>query len=248
MCGKAGVSPGFATGQTIMVGGSARTYAISVPPSYDASKRFPVVFAFHGDGGTGASTKQGFNFEQKHGDEAIFVYPDGQGKTWDLDTWDSKGNRDMPFIDALVAELKSAFCTDKFFATGFSRGGFFVNHLGCHRGNIFAAIASHGGGGPYDGSGKNYDGMGNLQCPTKPVPALLVIGKSDGLFTDAQKSRTYWSFANGCSAQTSPSVPVPCENHAGCTKPLEWCAIDGLGHRVWTEGAEKSWSFFMASK
>jgi polyhydroxybutyrate depolymerase len=232
----------------LTVGGKERTYAISIPPSYDAQKHFPVVFAFHGDGGNGAGTKASFNFEKSHADEAIFVYPDGQNKTWDLDTWDGKTNRDMPFIDALVAELKSALCTDKFFAVGFSRGAFFVNHLGCQRGDVFAAIASHGGGGPYDGSGKNYDAMGNLVCLTKPVPTLLVIGKNDGLLADSQTSRTYWNYANQCSKGTSPSTPVPCETTAGCSKPVEWCAIDGLGHGIWAQGTEKSWTFFMANK
>jgi polyhydroxybutyrate depolymerase len=247
-CGRAGATPGFTANAKLAVDGKERVYSISIPPSYDGQKRFPVVFAFHGDGGNGAGTKGSFNFEKSHADEAIFVYPDGLNKTWDLDTWDEKTNRDMPFIDALVAETKSAFCTDTFFAVGFSRGGFFVNHLGCQRGDVFAAIASHGGGGPYDGSGKNYDGMGNLVCPTKPVPTLLVIGKNDGLLPDSQKSRAYWNYANGCSKTVSASTPAPCESSTGCMKAVEWCAVDGLGHGIWGQAMEKTWTFFVANK
>jgi polyhydroxybutyrate depolymerase len=243
-CGVAETASGFRDKLTLDLAGVKRTYAIGIPEGYDGRKSYPVIVAFHGDGGTGLSAQASFKFEAAHATEAIFVYPDGLNKAWDLDTWDSSKNKDVLFIDALVAEVKRTSCAGNFFATGFSRGGFFANHLGCHRGEVFSAVAAHGGGGPYDGSNSHYDANGNIICETKALPTLHVIGQSDSLFKDAQYSRKYWTFANGCGPQVTPSQPSPCESSVGCTKPLEWCAIPGMGHQVWAQGAEKTWGFF----
>lgn len=238
---------GFQAGQKLTVAGATRSYSIAVPAGYDGTKNYPVIFAFHGDGGDGASARGTFKFEATHGADAIFVYPDGLNKTWDLDTWDDAKNPDILFMDALVAAVKGTYCAASFYAAGFSRGGFFANHVGCHRGNLFRAVSSHGGGGPYDATLKNFDNQGNLLCPTKPVPALIVIGANDGLLNDSNFSRKYWTFANGCQTATNAADPAPCVAHQGCKAPLEWCQIPGLGHGIWQNGTETTWKFFMAN-
>ncbi len=245
-CGKPGAATGFQASLSINAGGQARGYSIAVPGNYDANRKYPVVFAFHGDGGDGSSARSAFKFETAHGSDAIFVYPNGTNKTWDLDTWDSTKNKDVLLIDALVASVKSTYCVDesKVFAAGFSRGGFFANHLGCQRGGVVAAVASHGGGGPYDGTNKNYDENGNLVCPGQPIPVLLVIGANDGLLTDSKESEKFWVFKNACKAATSASAPSPCVSHQGCSKRLDWCQIPGMGHQVWAQGTEATWAFF----
>lgn len=245
-CGVPVPQKGPLTGLSIAVGSATRTYALDIPSTYDQKRAFPVIFAFHGDGGTGASAKSAFKFDATHEADAIFVYPDGRNKTWDLDTWDAARNPDIQLVDAIVAELKKSYCVqgDRFFAAGFSRGGFFANHLGCHRGGVFRGIASHGGGGPYDSTNANYDSQGRLVCPGQPIGALIVIGSQDGLLGDSRESRTFWRFKNGCQNATQASSPSPCVAHDGCSKPLTWCEIGGLGHRVWASGAEATWDFF----
>jgi polyhydroxybutyrate depolymerase len=238
---------GFQAAQKLTVGGATRTYSIAVPADYDATRSYPVIFAFHGDGGDGASARGAFKLEATHGNEAILVYPDGLNRTWDLDTWDDATNPDIRFMDALVAAVKATYCAASFYAVGFSRGGFFANHVGCHRGNLFRAVSSHGGGGPYDATLKNFDAQGNLICPTKPVPALLVIGANDGLLNDSNFSRKYWTFANGCQTAAAATDPSPCVAQQGCQKPVEWCQIPGLGHGIWQNAAETTWKFFMAN-
>jgi polyhydroxybutyrate depolymerase len=238
---------GFLKDQSLTVGGVKRLYSISLPPSYDSKKLYPVIFAFHGDGGTGESMKNGFNFEAKHGDEAIFVYPNGTGNTWDNDTFDSTKNKDVLFIDAIVAELKANYCVQptKFYATGFSRGGFFTSHIACQRGDVFAAVSPQGGGGPYDGSGKNFDNNGNLLCPSKrKIPVLFVIGQNDSLLKDARDGRKHWLWSNSCQAATTAAAPAPCVTYNGCGKEIKWCEIPGQGHDVWSQGTETAWQFF----
>jgi polyhydroxybutyrate depolymerase len=93
----------------------------------------------------------------------------------------------------------------------------------------------------------NFDRNGNLLCPTKPVPAQIIIGSNDGLLRDSTTSRNYWQFANGCQAATTPATPSPCVSHNGCAKPLMWCQVPNLGHQVWQSGGDASWDFFKAN-
>ena len=44
------------------------------------------MFVLHSGGRTGASTRDYFAFEKFAADKAVFVYPDGEGGNWDLDT------------------------------------------------------------------------------------------------------------------------------------------------------------------
>jgi len=246
-CGQAGAPTGFQANLGVTAAGANRTYSIAVPATYDPARRYPVVFAFHGDGGDGASARNAFKFETAHGGDAIFVYPNGTGKTWDLDTFAADKNKDVQLVQALVDSVKTQYCVDeaKVYAAGFSRGGFFANHVGCQLGGTVRAVASHGGGGPYGGN-NDYDDNGNLKCPGQPIAALIVIGANDGLLPDSKSSRDFWRVKNTCKASTDPATPSPCVTHQGCAKPLEYCQIAGMGHQVWAEGSETTWSFFMA--
>lgn len=84
-CGAPAKQSGFASGLTVQIEGRARTYALFVPPSYDPNKAYPLVFGFHGDGGTGSGIRSTMKLEDQANGEAIFVYPDGLSKTWELD-------------------------------------------------------------------------------------------------------------------------------------------------------------------
>jgi hypothetical protein len=32
--------------------------------------------------------------------------------------------------------------------------------------------------------------------------------------------------------------------YAGCARPVVWCAIDGVGHEIWSGAAAAIWKFF----
>lgn len=247
-CGPT-VKPGFLDGQKIKVGTDDRTYAIFVPDTYDATKSFPMVFVFHGDGGNGAGIRKSIKLEEQAAGEAIFVYPDGEGKTWHFD---SAGELlvDVAFVDALAASLGKTHCTDnkRLFAVGFSRGAYFSNLLGCIAKTPFRAVVAHAGGGPfgYDGTGTKFDAMGRLVCPLSPTPAALqVIGDADGLLGDAKKARDHWQRVNACKTSSKPFAPSPCVAYDDCAagRPEIYCEIPGLGHAVWSSAAKVTWDF-----
>ncbi|MBX3190049.1 MAG: hypothetical protein KF819_23690 [Labilithrix sp.] len=249
-CGATGVKPGFNGSQTITVGGESRTYELYVPEAYDGKKVYPVVLLFHGQGGTGAGMRNTFAIEAESQGGAIFVYPDGVGRTWRFDNATGLA-ADVGFVDAIVDSIGKTLCADKkrLFGVGYSRGAYFTNMLACLSTSGFRAVATHAGGGPFgvDGSGTKYDNSGNLVCPAAPVAALQVQGTNDGAVppSEGTKAREHWQRANGCAATTTPYDPSPCVAHDGCApeRPEIWCLIPGLGHTIWQNGVKATWDF-----
>lgn len=245
-CGAPAKQSGFASGLTVQVEGKARTYALFVPPSYDPNKAYPLVFGFHGDGGNGAGIRSTMKLEEQANGEAIFVYPDGLSKTWELDQA-AATNKDIKLVTALVDELSSTYCTDatRRFAAGFSRGAYFANQLACRSPRPFRAVATHGGGGPYGLDGE-YGDDGNWKC-TAPMPAALVVhGTGDGLGDTGKESRDFYRSRNQCKTTSSSWSPSPCVAYDGCSagKNVNFCLISGMGHSFWQNGAAATWSFF----
>ena len=224
---------------------SGRNFSRFTAANYDPKKAHALVFVFHGDGGTGASARAAINMEALAGDDAIFLYPDGNNKTWDLDKLEGGPNADLAFVDALIAEHTANYCVNpkRIFSTGFSRGGYMANHVACRMGNVIRGVAPHAGGGPYSGK---YDNQGNLVCIGGPVPAMIFNGLTDGSVPPAEGDKTvkYYARVAGCAASSKPADPSPCVAFDNCSQPVIQCKIPGLGHQVWNQGAKATWEFF----
>jgi polyhydroxybutyrate depolymerase len=223
--------------QSLDVDGVTRTYVLDLPSRYDGTTPKPIVFAFHGATTSGEFFRSAFygNLLSTMGGDAIVVHPDALG---DPTAWNN--SVDLPFFDALLAELSDGLCLDRarVFATGHSSGGFFTNTLGCQRGDVLRAIAPVAGGGPF--------GFGNGAC-TGEVAVWLAHGENDPMvpFQTGVDSRDRWLEANGCSEATSAVEPAPCVEYSGCTAglPVSWCVHED-GHN-WPDFApEGIWSFF----
>jgi len=134
------------------VDGAVREALVYVPPGAKTTAT-PVVFAFHGHGGTMAYAARKFDFHTLW-PEALVVYPQGlptvsklvdpQGKFpgWQRDPGDY-GDRDLKFFDAILATLRQEYHVDdkRIYATGHSNGGLFTYLLWAARGDQFAAMA-----------------------------------------------------------------------------------------------------------
>lgn len=251
-CGTAGLKPGFVTQSMVSFGASKGTYSLYLPDGYDGTTVFPVIFAFHGDGGNGESMR-GAKLEDAANGGAIIVYPDGPNQTWDLETPPAQ-NRDYAFFDAMVAEVKVKLCADpkRIFAFGFSRGAFFANQLGCFRGDVVRGISAHSGGGPYSNDGSDFDQNGFFKCPKPAVAALIIHGESDDSngvpYAAGVKSRDHWRLRNACTTSSKAHAPSPCVTYDGCPagRPVAWCSIPGMGHQIWSGTSKAVWSFFSA--
>ncbi len=135
------------------VDGVAREALVYAPAAAKTSPS-PVVFAFHGHGGTMKDAAKTFAYH-KHWPEAIVVYmqglnspgvlttdPKGKQPGWQYGIGDQK-DRDLKFFDAVLATLKKDYQVDakRIYATGHSNGGGFTYLLWAARGDVFAAVA-----------------------------------------------------------------------------------------------------------
>jgi len=117
-----------------------RSVIIQTPNTVDVNKDYPVVFAFHGRGGTNSSWVNKLSKFTNSG-EFIGIYPQGFLKSWNLGTEPSKAD-DVAFVNLIVEELKkySNLNFDQMYAIGTSNGSGMVNTLAIKT-NHFKAIA-----------------------------------------------------------------------------------------------------------
>jgi polyhydroxybutyrate depolymerase len=182
------------------VDGGVREALVFVPKTA-VDTPAPVVFAFHGHGGSMQKSVEMFGFHQAWR-EAIVVYPQGlptvtpgdpQGQRagWVVVERD-EGNRDLKFFDALLAALEGEYKVDRtrIYAAGSSNGGFFTYTLWATRPETLAAVA------PAAAT------LGRLQGQLTPKPVLCVAGEQDDTVPFAQQQEAFAKLRelNGCEA------------------------------------------------
>lgn len=187
----------------LTVDGVPRTALVSVP-KMAAGQTVPLVFVFHGHGGTSTQAMGAFGFNRRW-PEAISVYPQGLTIPSLTDPegvragWQHAvgevGDRDLHFFDALLARMKKDYPVDPkwVYATGHSNGGGFTYLLWLARPQVFAALA------PCSAAGREA-----LQLT--PKPALLCGGKEDPLvrFEVQERAVAALQRVNGCDLQGAP--------------------------------------------
>lgn len=138
----------------------------------------PLVFAFHGHGGTMKSASKSFGIHEEW-PEAVVVYPQGlptPGKTdpdgkkpgWQKTVGD-QGDRDLKFFDAMLESMKEKHKVGRVFAMGHSNGGGFTYLLWAARPDTFAAIAPSAAGA---------GGLRNAK-DLKPIPVFHAASEKD---------------------------------------------------------------------
>lgn len=231
-CGKAATGDNKFDTRALPVDGMSRTYHVRVPETYDRNRAYPLVFRWHGSGGTGTSGGLGIEFA---GDQNVIVVgPDGINAGWTNRT----EQNDLMFFDAMYAQLTSQYCVDlgKVFTYGFSQGGGLSNLLGCKRSSKIRGTAALAG---FDRADTSCDGM--------PVAAWLQHDVMDPSVPIAQgrAARDRVIMRNGCSTQTTERDG--CVSYRGCKDgfPVVWCETNGLGHNIAGDTAPaKVWAFF----
>jgi polyhydroxybutyrate depolymerase len=176
--------------QTWMVDGTTRTALVSNPkPS--TSGPVPLVFVFHGHGGTSANAARTFR-THAFWPEAIVIYPQGLptvGQVTDpegkLPGWQhvpgGEKDRDLKFVDVLLAWAKEKYRVDsaRLFVAGHSNGGSMTYVLWAARGDRFAAFAPSSSVFRPD-----------VIKSARPKPAFVVAGHQDPLVPFAAQRRS----------------------------------------------------------
>jgi polyhydroxybutyrate depolymerase len=188
------------------VGDLKREALVHLPASATQTES-PVVFVFHGHGGTMKNLAEKSFAIHRYWPEAICVYPQGvptpgaltdpEGKKsgWQHNAGDHT-DRDLKFFDAMLASLKKDYKVDekRIYSTGHSNGGRFTYLLWAARGDTFAAVAPSG------------STAGRLFKDLKPKPCLHLAGETDPLVKyDGQKlTMEQVRKINGCDADGKP--------------------------------------------
>jgi polyhydroxybutyrate depolymerase len=158
-----------------------RREALWVEPKVKTADRVPVVFVFHGHGGTMRNIASAFQIETLW-PEALVIYmqglntpgrlsdPQGLRSGWQHGAKD-QGGRDLKFFDQVLATAKAEQEVDerRIYSTGHSNGGGFTYLLWAERGEVLAAVA------PSAASG------GRHRQRLLPKPFLLISGEADEL-------------------------------------------------------------------
>jgi polyhydroxybutyrate depolymerase len=189
----ASVDSAFAQGTTMTwtVDGVPRTALVFAPQPTAVGGPSPLIFAFHGHGGTSQTAALGMHF-QTLWPEAIVVYPQGL-KTpsmvdpsgnfpgWQVELGQvSLGDRDLKFFDAMLSGLKQQFSVDdkRIYATGFSNGASFSYLLWVERGKELAAFGICAGR------------LWPSEHLTLPRPVSVIAGKADQTVPFAMQEQT----------------------------------------------------------
>jgi poly(3-hydroxybutyrate) depolymerase len=178
----------------IEVGGETRSYAIHVPESWDRKRPIPVLFVFHGAGGTATSMVVATGFdEMSEKTNMVVVYPEARrgDRRYDVDAGAGGANDDVRFVDALLERIRARFPVDerRVWATGFSNGAAFCYRLAAERSETFAAIAPVAG----------YLPRLARAATAVPVPLIHVHGSADGVVGVGSSPVPAWARRNGAT-------------------------------------------------
>ena len=229
--------------RTMLFDGNNREYIIYVPSIYDGSEAYPLMFNFHGGGGT-SNDFININDMRSVADTAGFiaVYPQAAVDPNDgSNAWLHKAptsHDDVFFIEAIIDTLSNDFFidNDRVYACGYSEGGIFSYELACRLNNRIAAISSVSGSMLVDSFRDSYYNLG-FCSPVHPTAILLIPGTNDmsphstytgfqPYYMSADEITTYWSNYNNTDINPSISQLPNINTSDGST----------VEHRVWENG------------
>ncbi len=242
-CGKGMPAPA-AGYHTIKVGARDRRFFLRVPPVHDGKTAVPVIFGFHGAGnkdGNWFDTHTGLRRETEA--HAVLVFGESlyrPGSTTER-SWQDEGQLpdNLAYIDATLAWVKSNLCVDpaRIFAAGQSSGAYFSQTLGCHRGDVFRAVASSDGGERLFSN-----------CKGHPGAFVRFRPGSAGGGADSLRVIDFWRKHNSCGPTTTPTNTPPCAAYTCQHDAHLWRCPDG-GEHDWPAYMDKGvWTFFSQFK
>jgi len=211
---------------------SVKREALVLAPSKKTDGKVPLVFDFHGHGGTARNSAKVHHIHDTW-PEAVVVYmqglntpgkltdPEGKKSGWQSGPGDQM-DRDLKFFDAVLATMKKDFPVDdnRIYSTGHSNGGAFTYLLWAKRGDTFAAFAPVAAvAGPYF-------------ADAKPKPLFHVASEKDPLVTFAMQQRTLDRIKklNGSDAE-GEDWAKDCKRYPSKNGPPVVIHLHGDGHK-----------------
>lgn len=183
--------------------GVTREAIVYVPQSYSSDEAAPLLFNFHGFGGTAADYMEWADMRPLADEYGfLLVYPQGSlldgASHWNsaAPSADNKSDADdFGFVERLIDTIAAPFAVDanRVYAAGYSSGAMMAFGLACYRSDRIAAVAAV--------SGTMLDDIGVSCTPSHPTSVITLHGTSDavlpydggaGMFS-AQGIVDYWT-------------------------------------------------------
>ena len=233
--------------QTVLVGGTPRSYVLHVPTTYDGSKPVPLVVDFHALNSSGPQ-QQGISPypAETDPDGAVMAFPTGiagpSGPAWNVGPCCVANVDDVAFARALVAKVSTTACIDpkRVYATGVYPGGGMAYYLACNAADVFAAVAASS----FDLMQENV-----ADCrPSRPITVISFRGTGDNLvpyeggfsmvvpgmpvtFLGAQGTFQKWADIDQCTDAPSAQDSNGCSTFSNCNGGVEvvLCTMQGGG-------------------
>jgi len=168
------------------IDGVPRQAIVCAPRVGTLNEKHPLIFAFHGHGGTMEGISQTWNLYMTWPD-AVVVYPQGlksrgvvndtdydHPNNWGWQLWQGAyGDRDLKFYDRMLETMRQKFAIDdnRVYAVGFSNGAYFTYLLWAQRRTTLAAV------GVVAGALWHEAPMPNVL--TGPLPVMQIAGIKD---------------------------------------------------------------------
>jgi polyhydroxybutyrate depolymerase len=197
--------------QSIVLDGINREYVLYIPNSYDGTSAVPVLFNFHGFGGSASAFMIDADMRAlAESDTFILVVPQGScsngSSHWNPcpTGGDNKSTADdFGFVESMIHEVSSLYHVDmkRIYAAGYSNGAMMAYGLANNKSDLIAAVASVSGA------------MLDCTGPTNhPMPIVHLHGTSDGVlpyngnndYSAVQSTLDYWIDFN--NTITGPTV------------------------------------------
>lgn len=200
----------------VSIDGVECEYRVVVPRN--GERPLPVIFAFHGVGGSADGLARPTQWDWLAAEHAcLLVYPNAKNGMWATVAIESDRldrNRDVRVFDALLEQVAEDYAVDRdrVGVMGMSNGAEFVQILAAARPNTIARVVAHSGPRPRD-----------LAVTHDFPPLLMIVGSLD--HADMIRADAEWYRARGCDV-TFISVP-------------------DLGHRWSRSHNERMWNFLI---
>ena len=227
---------------TIRSAGQERVFYAQVPEDYDPDAELkPVVFAYHGTGGSYEAWLDGtYDLGDAVGNGAILVYLQATEDQNGINQWNY--DFDLEYFQDVLNRLERGILFDRnrVFVTGHSSGAGMTHDIGCNFGDLVRAIA------PHAGIAKSFVCTGSI--------AVLQTHSSNDTLVPAgtgEPAHQLWVAYNGFSPDVSiPGIHPSCIDHSlgASPYPVQWCLhSEGSGVQAhdWPSFAsDATWQFF----
>jgi len=168
---------------SLRIDGYDRKIIVITPKGFEPGRPLPIVFFFHGAGGTAEQAVRTYGWAEKADAEHFFAaFPQGLGARHDgagvFHIWrDERGERpmdidDVHFFEVMLDQLQAALPIDprRVYVTGFSNGAGMTFALGAHFSDRIAAIAP-----------VSSQSFAHVDALGRPLPVYYLTGTADPL-------------------------------------------------------------------